>query len=317
MHILGPLSAQRLPTRRAAPVNLKPEGGVFVAIGRTRPLAPATALVALLFGFGVAVPAHAAPPSVDISDSAETTVGEPTSYVVVGTGISRQRPVTILWGDGTAQLAKTACTKKRAKKRPKKCRIRVGHVYATPGIYSVLALDGDLLLATGSVRVTGNPDDDRSRPRIEESPQWRSEIIDAVNSVRAQNGRAAVGACPRLDRVSQQYAQVMADTGHYDHTGPNGESPWDRMRAGGYDYRAAGENIAYGYPTAAEVHTGWVESDGHFRNMINGRVTDIGLGAAQSETGRWYWVQMFGAGGNCSLNAQSVDTPAPVTVMPS
>lgn len=43
----------------------------------------------------------------------------------------------------------------------------------------------------------------------------------------------------------------------------------------------------------------WIRSTGHYRNLMERRFTDVGLGVAKAENGRLYWVQNFGAGGSC------------------
>ncbi len=59
-------------------------------------------------------------------------------------------------------------------------------------------------------------------------------------------------------------------------------------------FRTVGENIAVGYPTAAAVMKGWMNSSGHRKNILNKSFTRIGLGLATSEDGAKYWVQDFG-----------------------
>jgi hypothetical protein len=58
-------------------------------------------------------------------------------------------------------------------------------------------------------------------------------------------------------------------------TQPN---PWDRMRAEGYVWSNAGENIAAGYSGAESVYTGWWNSTGHRVNMYNSALREIGNG---------------------------------------
>jgi len=278
----------------------------------------ASAAVLASGGLLVAAPANAAPMTVQVIDGVAAQPGITTGELVTGTGVQSSKPVTITWGDGTAQVARTTCSKRKARLRPNKCSIGVGHVYYNPGTYTV-TVQGKKgkILGTGTVTVT-SPSSNKSpytpTPQYREVPQWRSSMLARVNEVRAQNGAGPVGSCPRLDQVSQDYAQLMADTGHFDHTGPGGESPWDRMRAGGYDYRGAGENIAWGQRHANRVQKGWEESVGHFRNMINPGHTDAGFGAAKSAGGDWYWVQMYGTGGNCDLNGGQVETTAPAKI---
>ena len=262
-----------------------------------------------------AVPAQAATPQVSVTDGVLAQTGVPTGYMVIGTRAAKKHPVTVTWGDGTAEVARTSCSVRKAKARPKKCRFRLGHVYSNPGTYQVQAVTAKgKLLGSGTVTVVGEPTNNSpyiTKPTYGESSIWRSTMFTRINEVRAENGVAPVGRCPRLDQVAQDYAQVMADTGHYAHTGPGGESPWDRMRAGGYNMRSGAENI-YRSPASAEAaQKGWEESVGHFRNMIKPTVTHVGLGAAKDSSGRWLWVQKYGSAGNCDLEGRTVETPAP------
>lgn len=270
--------------------------------------------VALLAG---APGAYASTMKVDVAEGVKAKTGVPTGDVVTGTGVSRKTPITITWGDGVTQVTEVSCSVRKAKSRPGKCRITAGHVYENPGVFDVQAQTPDgRVLASGQVTVTGQPSGPNlsfSRPEYQQSDRWRAQMISRVNQVRAENGAGPVGACPRLDQIAQDYAQLMADTGHYGHTGPNGESPWDRMRAGGYDYRTAAENIAHSYPNSGRVQEAWEKSDGHLRNMTNPNFSSVGLGAAQSPSGQWFWVQKYGSGGNCDLDGRIIKTPAPVS----
>lgn len=57
-------------------------------------------------------------------------------------------------------------------------------------------------------------------------------------------------------------------------------------------YRTAGENIAYGQSTPAEVMNGWMNSSGHRANILKSDFKEIGI-AAFYKNGRYYWVQLF------------------------
>ena len=70
---------------------------------------------------------------------------------------------------------------------------------------------------------------------------------------------------------------------------PNGES-WDTAVTVKWSY--IGENIAMGYPTPEAVMNGWMNSDGHRKNILNGDFTKIGIGVCSSR-GAMYWVQLF------------------------
>jgi uncharacterized protein YkwD len=115
-------------------------------------------------------------------------------------------------------------------------------------------------------------------------------------------GAPALTLCPALARTADSYAQTIARTGHFDHTGPDGSSPWDRMQANGYrGYSLAAENIAAGQRSVDAVMTAWLNSPGHAANIRNPALRQFGAGRATS-SGRYgiYWVQEFGTGGTCA-----------------
>lgn len=58
-------------------------------------------------------------------------------------------------------------------------------------------------------------------------------------------------------------------------------------------YTAAGENIAYGQPTAQAVMDAWMNSPGHRANILNRSYTQIGVGAVSDSNGILYWTQDF------------------------
>ena len=77
------------------------------------------------------------------------------------------------------------------------------------------------------------------------------------------------------------------------HKGGDGSSPFDRMKRTGYDFRAAAENVAYGFDDVDSVMAGWMRSPGHRRNIL-GRFSEIGVGRAIARDGASYWCVTFG-----------------------
>lgn len=118
----------------------------------------------------------------------------------------------------------------------------------------------------------------------------------------------------RLIAAAQKYAVVMAAKDHFSHTGPDGRSPFDRMKAEGYYYRAAGENIAFGHRNVPEVMDGWIKSPGHEAN-IRGNYANVGFGSAPDRNGRIYWVANFGTpSGNAAVAVDAVESaPGPLS----
>jgi uncharacterized protein YkwD len=101
----------------------------------------------------------------------------------------------------------------------------------------------------------------------------------------------------RLSQASRDHALDMGRQRYFAHTSLDGRTPWDRARAAGYT-NASGENIAAGYPTAAAVVQGWLDSPGHCTNIMAPDAADIGVGFANVSGSPYgtYWVQLFGRG---------------------
>jgi uncharacterized protein YkwD len=117
-----------------------------------------------------------------------------------------------------------------------------------------------------------------------------SQVVTLTNQYRAQAGCKALVRDTRIDTAAQGHADWMASTGTFSHTGKNGSSFVDRLKAAGYP-TPGGENIAYGQADAKAVVTAWMNSAGHRANILNCRFTTIGVGVAGT---RNYWVQDFG-----------------------
>jgi uncharacterized protein YkwD len=130
---------------------------------------------------------------------------------------------------------------------------------------------------------------------------WRADMLARVNSVRAGAGLVPLRSCDSLRRTAQDYALVMAQNRTFGHVGPDGTAPWDRMRANGFDWRAAAENIATGQGSIDEVMRRWLESPSHYANVMDPRMRQVGFGFAvvPGTGGETYWVQDFGRGRGC------------------
>lgn len=122
---------------------------------------------------------------------------------------------------------------------------------------------------------------------------WREQQLEFVNATRALKNRPPLKICKTLNTSAQQYAELMARTGHYDHYGPNGSTPTSRAKKAKYN-GAVGENIGYGYNTTAGAMEAWIRSDGHYNNLILPRYRVVGFGVAISPEGELYWTQSFG-----------------------
>lgn len=130
-------------------------------------------------------------------------------------------------------------------------------------------------------------------PDKKEGQSIEKEVIDLTNQERSKNGLAPLAYNGDLCNVARAKSQDMIDNNYFDHTSPTYGSPFDMMKSFNIDYSAAGENIAKGQRSAQEVVTGWMNSEGHRKNILNSDYNQIGVGCVADSNGTLYWTQMF------------------------
>jgi len=122
---------------------------------------------------------------------------------------------------------------------------------------------------------------------------FESQVIDLVNVERAKAGLNPLTENTNLSYVATLKSEDMAKLNYFDHTSPTYGSPFDMMKQFGVSYRAAGENIAMGQTSPEQVMNGWMNSEGHRKNILSPNFTQIGVGIARNAEGRLYWTQQF------------------------
>ncbi len=146
----------------------------------------------------------------------------------------------------------------------------------------------------------------------------RDNLLSSTNQRRANNGKAALTLNSKLNAAAQAKADDMVARDYWSHNTPEGEEPWVFIDAQGYNYKKAGENLAYGFATSDNTVTGWMNSPSHKENMLDGAYTEVGFGFANSPnfvgTGNetivvaHYGAPVLGA----SSSPEPTTTPAPV-----
>ena len=127
----------------------------------------------------------------------------------------------------------------------------------------------------------------------------KQDIIDCTNALRCENGVAALRVNDRLMQAAQVRADEMAAHTVYSHTRPNG-GKFNTVA----DCPYMAENIhriadwTMSNQTLAErAATDWYASTVHHKNMVNPKLSEIGVGLARgvNNTGDpcWYCVQLF------------------------
>lgn len=126
-------------------------------------------------------------------------------------------------------------------------------------------------------------------------------IFSRVNEYRRANGLPALSSSSELDAAAEQFARFLAESGRVEHDA-DGRSPAERATESGYQFCSIRENLAYlGGFSIEDVNElsrqfvqGWIDSDGHRKNMLAEQIPDTGIAVATDDEVEFYAVQMFG-----------------------
>jgi uncharacterized protein YkwD len=138
------------------------------------------------------------------------------------------------------------------------------------------------------------------------SARLRGAVVCLINQQREARGLPGLRTSARLNGVAQRHTQAMVASGVFSH----GADFALRFTDGGYNWRAAGENIATGYATPESVVSAWMASTDHCRNILAPMFRNVGTGVAAGSVGAGVgpgtWTEDFGLLMNQS--APSADT---------
>src|SRR3990172_5338206 len=104
-----------------------------------------------------------------------------------------------------------------------------------------------------------------------------SAIISLTNSERKNAGLQVLSEKTPLDSAASLKAKDMFQKDYWAHYAPDGTSPWYFFGLVGYQYAAAGENLARDFATSEGVVNAWMDSPGHKANILNSSFTEIGV----------------------------------------
>ena len=124
-------------------------------------------------------------------------------------------------------------------------------------------------------------------PKSASTPETLSdtEILLAINAVRAANGAGPWTYNPLLENAARSQARLMASKDTLSHD--LGVTLRERVTAAGY-IGAVGENVAKGYKDLPGAIEGWMNSSGHRSTLLNARFTEFGLAVASGPGGKRY-----------------------------
>lgn len=127
----------------------------------------------------------------------------------------------------------------------------------------------------------------------EEEDNWGQRVLELTNEERAKQGLSALVWNDELAAIAQAHCDDMVERNFFDHNNPDGDSPFDRMKAAGISYKVAAENIAAGQASPEDAIDSWMNSEGHRKNILNPDLKELGVGMARGGQYGIYWTQNF------------------------
>lgn len=124
------------------------------------------------------------------------------------------------------------------------------------------------------------------------STKDEQELLRLVNQERAKLNLSQLTLDLTLQAVGRAHSLDMFRRGYFSHHNPEGQDPFDRLKAHGVHYHIAGENLALA-PTVAMAHTGLMNSPGHRRNILEPKYNRIGIGAYKDSKYGIMFTQVF------------------------
>lgn len=103
------------------------------------------------------------------------------------------------------------------------------------------------------------------------------DLLTLTNLKRQENGLPPLVMNAELTQAAAGKAEDMFTKNYWAHVSPDGTTPWVFIKNAGYNYLYAGENLARGYTTSADVVNAWMASPEHRQNMLSPNYHDIGF----------------------------------------
>jgi uncharacterized protein YkwD len=135
-----------------------------------------------------------------------------------------------------------------------------------------------------------------ARRRLRDIESLEEQCLDEVNRVRKAHNLLPLDLSRELLEVAREYSRRMAEEKFFSHNDPEGRTVRERVALANIRWRMVGENLAYsnGYinPVAASM-SGWMESPGHRRNILDPDWRHTAVGVWISSDGTVYFTEIF------------------------
>ena len=121
-------------------------------------------------------------------------------------------------------------------------------------------------------------------PQTLERNESENEVFELLNGERKEQGLSELHWDDALFKAARQHALLMLSLNSLEHQLPGEPGLEERITAAGARFTYIAENIAIG-KDAATIHSGWMHSPGHRANILNPRITAVGIAVVNSPAG--------------------------------
>ncbi|KUF79281.1 SCP extracellular protein [Phytophthora nicotianae] len=143
------------------------------------------------------------------------------------------------------------------------------------------------------------------------SGDYYSAMLTAVNAARAKQGVPALCMNKKLQAAAQRHSDDMAKNNYMAHDGADGSTMSQRITEAGYEWDGCAENVAAGQEEVDSVMQGWLDSPGHYENIMNRDYTMFGTAYSYNKDTTYgiYWTQDFASGETEACDGGNSSTP--------
>ena len=106
----------------------------------------------------------------------------------------------------------------------------------------------------------------------------QQEVLDMTNIFRMNNHLKPLELDDSTSQAAYLHSKEMNDRDYFSHDSKLQGSLSDRLQKQKVVFQVAGENIAWNYTDGISAVVGWINSEGHRKNLLDKRFTEIGVG---------------------------------------
>ncbi|WP_321334227.1 CAP domain-containing protein [Breoghania sp.] len=112
-----------------------------------------------------------------------------------------------------------------------------------------------------------------------------------ISTYREKHGAPGLTLDPALTKVAEEQAREMAAAQSVDVSLAKGKAARQRLDASGYPKGPVVANVSAGYRRLAEAFSGWRDSPQHNANMLDKRMTRMGIATAYAPGSKYkvFW----------------------------